>query len=817
MRMNLFHPFRRKKKKHRLVKFLVLPVGVFLAFIFAFFVFDDFWIYVQLLIFNNHTINSTSQSLSGSSSTNSSTGGIGFQGDGGLNLALINSMSAGYLKDYLEIVRDHCNWTYMNDNVPRIQEDGEDVNIPINAMLGSFVTETGVDRLTAEDGSYIEIPKTQIDPEDYNAITGLNLYTVNSAWFNANGLEWVQDNCTIPNEMQWGDPSTDGGGLAHTTPCQFDLSWFSVYPAGGIKDCTITYSRYVNKGYSISDYSSRYPSTLNTGYGLDSGAIRDNKQIDAAYFPDILSAVIQSSHGRLYNMLGSYGYQLDYTILDDPELIYGAMHIPHHGDADVFDLAAGCNGSGLSVSSAVDSSIGTATAGALNMYTPLLQKVYTYFSEHIDNGSLPNSNYFLKGRSVDAYSGIGVALILNEADGFFRSSSDRTEVLRKLDSSDAFRAGFLLGYEISTGSTKTIEEAKALVNQPDKLKTNLGSDYPTKLPHDASYYTYIYTFDPDISGTYAGAEVPVLHAWGVHTLGWIFNDPVYGSYLFWQMLKVSGVDCTYQEALGSSNGEIDSDLIDDIPSYSTTASNIGEIIAECAALNCWEDGTYDGKDWESDEIAYATWGNAMYIITHRRCNAGNIQYRCCDAFVNTAILWSGADMECKKQGVTGNCLPYFQSSKKWTQVASWKGGTSNADLSKLQPGDVIIYNGGHIMIYVGDVVADVYPQYADSITSHNLAHASYAGSRAENCVSGQNYARSGKLSSLQSYIKYCSTGKMIYAFRCTTPDSTSGQTALTSAEIAYLKEHPWQSKTQYHSSYSSSGVSSASHVVIKTQ
>ena len=824
--MSLFskRPKAREKKRSKVTKLLVIPCAVLLGVIVSFFMFDEFWLYAQLMLFtNNPAARAITDRLQGTSDstildgTGNASGGVGFQGEGGLNLALINSMSSGYLKDYLEIMRDHCNWIYMSSEVPRIQKDGADVSIPINAMIGSFVTETGVDRLTAEDGSYIEIPKTQIDPEDYEAVPGLNLYTVNSAWFNANGLDWVQDNCSIPSEMQWGDPSTDGGGLAHTTPCQFDLSWFSVYPAGGIKDCTTTYGRYVSSGKTIAEYSSRYPSTLNTGYGLDSGTTRTNKDIDAAYFPDILSAVIQSSHGRLYNMLGSYGYQLDYTILDNPELIYGAMHIPHHGDADVFDLAAGCNGSKFETTSGTDSSIGTAAAGALNVYTALLQKVYDYFQAHVDDGTLPDSNYFLKGRSVDAYSGIGVALILLEGDGFFRSSGDRQAVLNKLDNNAQFQAGMKLGFEIA-GKSSDVQDIKSTIMSSTRLKTNLGSNYPTKLPHDASSYTYIYTFDPEITGSYnGGANTSALHAWGVHTLGWIFNDPVYGSYLYWQMLKVSGVDCKYSEVLGSVTGAGTGDsggLIGEIPSYTTTASNIGEVIAECAVLNSWEDGNYDGKQWKSADIAYATWGNAMYIASHRKCNATNIQYRCCDAFVNTAVLWSGADSTCTKQSVTRGCYPYLSKSEKWEEVASWKGGTSKVDLSVLQPGDIIVYMGGHIMVYVGDIVAKVYPQYADSVTSHNLAHASYAGS-SEKCVSGENYARSGKLSSLEGYIKYCRSKYTIYAFRCVKPDSTAGQTAFTDAELAYLKANPWQSKTQYHSSYSSAGTSSVSNVTIR--
>ena len=793
--LNLLCFIKKNKRNKNIHKLLVIPIVSVLVVFVLFFVADEFWLLMQLFVLNNNkTGSSTTEYNPGANSYISGnrydSGELNFTGYGGINLALLNKLNSGFVKDYLEIVRDHSNWKYVNEDIKRYTE-----YVPINAMIGmSQVEYSGIK--VDYNGKSIVMPQTPLNYDEYNSIDGLNLYTVNSDWFNKYGIKYINRNAKNPTSMQWGDPSSDGGGAAHTTPYQFTLDNFAIVP----------------DGVASPGNSGRYPSLLNTGYGFNKDRVRAKNETDAAYFPDVLSVLIQSAYSRLFTYA-------DIDSLKNPEMAANMMHIGHHGQGTIFDISTGYNFNKVKLAANSPTTRNESFSSMLNMYSDCMQKIFDYFGANVDKGLEWNWS----GR--ENYLGLGTGMYLYSYNAFFRNSNDRDIVLSKFSNNVDFNNGMKLGFEIASGKKFTDQEIKDWLSSSKCLRLDLEHQgYPAggmRYGSGSKVYQYsLYIADDNAKVIYdgtGGKEVSVLHGWNQITTRMAFMGPLYGTYQIWEMLKVSGVDCKYSEVMNIQTNN----LLDEIPSYVSGSGSVGEMIAEYAALMSWEDGNYDGRDWTTKEIAYATWGNSMYIKVHQQCNTKNPQYRCCDAFVNTAVLWSRADVTCIKQGVVRSCLPYFRNSEKWEEVAYFKGGTKNADISNMRPGDVVIGtsgSSGHIMLYVGEVVARVYPQYEDRVKKYDLAHASYShsvGERIKNDGKG-NLSRSSKLSSMTDNISGGGFSD-IYVFRCVNPDNIDGQNILTSAEIAYLKANPFQTKEQYHPSYNSAGNEAASKINIRTK
>ena len=104
------------------------------------------------------------------------------------SMTLVNSMSAGYDRDYLTIVRDHCSGRYMNSGVlwPR------NLSCPAQYVLGTTLREVGYYKLP--NGNITLHSNLDISNYSYGQTingTTYDLYTVNSAWFKQNGLNYI--------------------------------------------------------------------------------------------------------------------------------------------------------------------------------------------------------------------------------------------------------------------------------------------------------------------------------------------------------------------------------------------------------------------------------------------------------------------------------------------------------------------------------------------------------------------------------------------------------------------------------------------------
>lgn len=782
---NIFH--RKKKKKKgikRAIGILVVPVAIFLSLLFVWFLADDFWLYAQLLLLNGDgapsgTVVNQGDRVGGLTDPNFSGVG-GSSGSGGINLGLINAMSAGYLQDYLTIASKHADYTFMNlgsydgTNLDVFKlADGGHLQLDVTDILGVAFNETG-----ANKGF---IPTSTIAPAHYGERVGdsaCTFYNVTSEWLKKYGLEYVADNFDYsPGWILTGaETSSDP---AHTTQFQFSSSFFNLYPAGtnNISDSN-PYDRWL-----------KTPSTLKPGT-VDT--IDDSRKLadsDAAYLPDQISAMMRSAYGRMLN--SSVG--IDKTKLDsmgEQYVKYMGYPIGHHNGSLPKFLAFGCH---------KDTEVTGLTKAEAGAYAAnQMGEVCAMVNDWLHSLTDPDSSDFPMSPGIRKnYQALSQGLLIFGKGGFVRTDTSY-EVLKASLSDANSMAGFVLALQLVTGDTsKNADDVTAWFN------SNESSWYRSSLPNYGSpttehkswgYCPYIYVIDDAATVSYnGGPQVPLLHCWNKTDCGGLVMQMGGGTYGYWKCLQSAGVDCTFQEAINDPGGT----LVEDIPQFSSNAATIQQKIAEAACLLAWEDGTYDGASHTSATIAEKTWGNAMYIAVRATVMPKDSYWRSCDRFVCTAIRWAGAD-DC----MTGaGPAAHARKCSHWKEIGVYRSWSEAEKV--LQPGDLLTKpsGSGHYMIYVGDMCAQVYPQYSDSINSHNLAHASIAhgdngtDSACSQAYNGGGSGRSGKLSSTESYVN----SKGITVYRCVEAEVSSKYTgALTAAEISYLKANPFQTPLQYY-------------------
>lgn len=107
-------------------------------------------------------------------------------------------------------------------------------------------------------------------------------------------------------------------------------------------------------------------------------------------------------------------------------------------------------------------------------------------------------------------------------------------------------------------------------------------------------------------------------------------------------------------------------------------------------------------------------------------------YKSCDHCVCAAVRWSGAD-DSLPPGNTSRQAQHFASSDKWQKVEDYNG-----DMSKLQPGDILVITAaergsahGHVVVYAGyEAIQKAHPEIKDKSTT--IVAASY-GTRSAGC------------------------------------------------------------------------------------
>lgn len=127
-------------------------------------------------------------------------------------------------------------------------------------------------------------------------------------------------------------------------------------------------------------------------------------------------------------------------------------------------------------------------------------------------------------------------------------------------------------------------------------------------------------------------------------------------------------------------------------------------------------------------------GNNGTALYKKVCDAviNDHLYKSCDHCVCAAVRWSGAD-DSLPAGNTSTQAQYFASSDKWQKVEDYNG-----DMSKLQPGDILVITAaergsahGHVVVYAGyEAIKAAHPEIKDENTT--IVAASY-GTRSAGC------------------------------------------------------------------------------------
>lgn len=127
-------------------------------------------------------------------------------------------------------------------------------------------------------------------------------------------------------------------------------------------------------------------------------------------------------------------------------------------------------------------------------------------------------------------------------------------------------------------------------------------------------------------------------------------------------------------------------------------------------------------------------GNNGTALYKKVCDAviNDHLYKSCDHCVCAAVRWSGAD-DSLPAGNTSTQAQYFASSDKWQKVEDYNG-----DMSKLQPGDILVITAaergsahGHVVVYAGyEAIQKAHPEIKDKNTT--IVAASY-GTRSAGC------------------------------------------------------------------------------------
>lgn len=127
-------------------------------------------------------------------------------------------------------------------------------------------------------------------------------------------------------------------------------------------------------------------------------------------------------------------------------------------------------------------------------------------------------------------------------------------------------------------------------------------------------------------------------------------------------------------------------------------------------------------------------GNNGTALYKKVCDAviNDHLYKSCDHCVCAAVRWSGAD-DSLPAGNASTQAQYFASSDKWQKVEDYNG-----DMSKLQPGDILVITSaergsahGHVVVYAGyEAIQKAHPEIKDKNTT--IVAASY-GTRSAGC------------------------------------------------------------------------------------
>lgn len=505
-----------------------------------FFAMDEDMLYFKLFLFNQEQSSSeksasawigsgiTDGSGSGGGGGSSTSSGSGAMGTStGLNLMYINSVGNEYIRDWLSIVRDHCNWKYMQAEKPQLADGGD---IPLSAVIGGSICESG-----SIAGC---IPYASVNFKNYKKDSGAktSLYTFNTSIYNSVGNQYI------------GYPIREGN---YRTQFQLTRTWAAISPVSG-------------ESYGKGSYS---PSKLN-GAGISSGKVRDNTGTDMAFFPDQVSMYLQSTACRLDSAV-------DVTKLNSDALV-GLLYSIHNGGPGLLYSTWSVGGrAGTDYSwTPRNTKFGTGKDAPWNSKNTMSKGEIAALTINKVSGvtaeaSQDIANKIASGGSVPSgepsyFEGLSLVYMLSQP-GCFTTSAQLGRIDSRLNNSSIGK-GAVDAYNMLFNKSARLADVKSWIRT--KVSTIDTSFYGPACTGKNYGEWVIYWLDQDIqvyNSTGAGPK-PCLHAFPGEGLRGFFCADIMGRLAYWRMLVYAGVNVTYDEACGyviqndnSSSGSTSSD------------------------------------------------------------------------------------------------------------------------------------------------------------------------------------------------------------------------------------------------------------------
>lgn len=516
---------------------IITPIVVVCVMVFSFFAFDQFNYYYATLLWSqqggiaNSWGGQGGRGGIGSSWSDSPSGGGGTEGalvpgEIGLRAMYVNKMQGSYYKEFLEIIRDHCNWKYMPDEAPPVTLDSGEAFYPtIFSILGTGLAETGLDRNNGVS------PHAIMNSSLWQETGKYSLGQFNSAVAREHGKSSLANG--MPMTLKWGN---------YYTPYQFSHGMAAVYP---------------DQDYGATS-STVYPSKMN-GYGFSDTDKRTREQTDAAYFPDVIALTIQKTYGLLKDWA-------DFNTLHPDGLtasMYATFNAGIGGPGNTWAMGVGAGGDYWWTSknnkfrrgdwgSANTITKAEVVSGGINIVAELSNEVMTGMEDSMNGVSFNYANQ-------SDYEGLAtVALLMN---GGFLATDHARQALTERSQAAGFMRGATVAYRIFSGNpSATQQETKTYLDgiKVQSIDTSFYGPAVNGKTEEAVGYNEImvHMYDDAYKVYNSDNEGPrtLLRAYNLESTRGAFMSVIGGPWIYKNMLQAAGVECTLEDALRDGLG-----------------------------------------------------------------------------------------------------------------------------------------------------------------------------------------------------------------------------------------------------------------------
>lgn len=465
---------------------------------------------------------------------------VGQQGSDsyGVNMMLMNKLTSGYVKEYLDIVKSHINGDMLQAESIGKTLDGKPFYPSITDILGITSMEVEV------DNNYL--PRQILKPDSWGKPSG----SLTSDQMTLSNLNYKS--VPLANAEDISLEVAGFGSRIYKGPFQIHASYLSqpLSLTGGVNTVNL-------------------PSKMN-GYGYENSEVRTPSESDHYYFPDQLAYTIS-------NVYSLNGY-IDKLSSNAIGITIAAAHNGGSGiltNTFVFGDAPGAEFETKFVYSKfnrlahINKDISSLSAKVLNWLANAIDSAFAKYGEEfevMESCDIPFWRaysicdlVFNHGYQFSAFSK-EILISLIEKSNLYYKDGAYLAIYGTLRNSD--------GNKVNTVSAipNIVEKIKnsPVFEQPDISKygyiyqgknnvksSNLSwyngiSGSPSNSYNDICIYKYR---DDIMINAFDSSIVPTVSVFNSETLGYMYGTAIRGKYIYWKMLKYAGLNVTFDEIL----------------------------------------------------------------------------------------------------------------------------------------------------------------------------------------------------------------------------------------------------------------------------